>query len=148
MKLMRFDKTNKLAYKAVRVKEAQKYGLSFLCGMFIDLLGRLTAWVCLVMTYRWSLLVSKRPEMKVCTLGISSNSNSTHPNTIGIWTKTIQRKTELPQTVVNKCIKTLESQAIIKNIKAVKVCASPCSNYVETIAITKLLHRPPLGKCT
>ena len=34
MKLMRFDKTNKLAYKAVRVKEAQKYGLSFLCGMF------------------------------------------------------------------------------------------------------------------
>ena len=62
-------------------------------------------------------------------LGVSLNSNSTHPKTIGIWTKTIQRKTELPQTVVNKCIKTLESQAIIKNIKAVKVRASPCSNY-------------------
>jgi hypothetical protein len=48
---------------------------------------------------------------------------------LGIWTKTIQRKTELPQTVVNKCIKTLESQGIIKNIKAVKVRLSSPSNY-------------------
>jgi len=70
--------------------------------------------------------------MKVCNLGITLNSNSTHPNTIGIWTKTIQRKTELPQTVVNKCIKTLESQAIIKNIKAVKVRGSPCSNHGQS----------------
>lgn len=57
----------------------------------------------------------------------SSALKSTYPNAIGIWTKTIQRKTELPQTVVNKCIKTLESQGIIKNIKAVKVCVSPYS---------------------
>ena len=34
IKLMRFERTNKLACKAVQVQEAQKYGLSFFVAMF------------------------------------------------------------------------------------------------------------------
>jgi len=45
------------------------------------------------------------------------------------------RKTELLQTILNKCIKTLESQRIIKNIKAVKIRASSRSNYGQSIMI-------------
>jgi len=82
----------------------------------------------------------------------SSGPKSTHPSTVGIWTKTIQRKTELPQTVVNKCIKTLESQGIIKNIKAVKVRVSSHSNHGLSPRDKNdnewFLHRRRLEKCT
>lgn len=39
----------------------------------------------------------------------------------GVWTKAIQRRTDLPQKVVAKCIKTLEQQSLIKPVKSVKV---------------------------
>ena len=82
----------------------------------------------------------------------SSTPKHTYPSTIGIWTKTIQRKTELPQTVVNKCIKTLESQGIIKNIKAVKVRISPLLHSTYRLDTNddddRFLSRPRLVKCT
>ncbi|KAK9467923.1 RNA polymerase Rpc34 [Lipomyces arxii] len=40
--------------------------------------------------------------------------------TDGIWTKTIKSKTNLHQTVVQRCLKSLEGKRYIKNIKSVK----------------------------
>ncbi|KAK9328323.1 RNA polymerase Rpc34 [Lipomyces starkeyi] len=40
--------------------------------------------------------------------------------TEGIWTKTIKAKTNLHQSVVQRCLKSLESKRYIKNIKSVK----------------------------
>ncbi|KAK9479103.1 RNA polymerase Rpc34 [Lipomyces japonicus] len=40
--------------------------------------------------------------------------------TEGIWTKTIKSKTNLHQTVVQRCLKSLEGKRYIKNIKSVK----------------------------
>ena len=40
---------------------------------------------------------------------------------IGVWTKAIQRRTDLPQKVIAKSIKILEQQALIKPVKSVKV---------------------------
>lgn len=40
----------------------------------------------------------------------------------GVWTKAIQRRTDLPQKVIAKSIKTLEQQGLIKPVKSVKVC--------------------------
>lgn len=138
MKLMRFEGTNKLAYKAVRVKEAQKYGsrplwqvlLTFLTSHSMGLLGDDVQMV----LARIEEAGNEGQQYRVSFVA----PKSTHPSTIGIWTKTIQRKTELPQTVVNKCIKTLESQGIIKNIKAVKVCVPKTTAYrLGTMMITK-----------
>lgn len=41
--------------------------------------------------------------------------------TEGIWTKTIKAKTNLHQSVVQRCLKSLEGKRYIKNIKSVKV---------------------------
>lgn len=38
----------------------------------------------------------------------------------GIWSKTIKARTNLHQHVVNKCLKSLEAQRYIKNVKSVK----------------------------
>ncbi|KAG8845381.1 34-kDa subunit of RNA polymerase III (C) [Serendipita sp. 411] len=38
----------------------------------------------------------------------------------GIWTKTIERRTDLPQKVVTRCLKQLEKLGLIKPIKSVK----------------------------
>ncbi|SCU78832.1 LAMI_0A06172g1_1 [Lachancea mirantina] len=38
----------------------------------------------------------------------------------GIWTKTIKARTNLHQHVVNKCLKSLESQRYVKSVKSVK----------------------------
>ncbi|KAK9455622.1 RNA polymerase Rpc34 [Dipodascopsis uninucleata] len=40
--------------------------------------------------------------------------------TEGIWTKTIKAKTNLHQTVVQRCLKSLEGKRYIKNVKSVK----------------------------
>jgi DNA-directed RNA polymerase III subunit RPC6 len=39
----------------------------------------------------------------------------------GIWTKHLKAKTELHQTVITRCLKSLESKQLIKAIKSVKV---------------------------
>lgn len=38
----------------------------------------------------------------------------------GMWSKSLRAKTNLHQTVVNKCLKTLESQALVQEIKSAK----------------------------
>lgn len=40
---------------------------------------------------------------------------------IGIWTKHIKAKTELHQTVLDRCLKSLTQKALIKVVKSVKV---------------------------
>ena len=52
-----------------------------------------------------------------------------HPSLIcipGIWTKHLKGKTELHQTVIDRCLKSLVQKQLIKSIKAVKVCTLPC----------------------
>lgn len=44
----------------------------------------------------------------------------------GIWTKHLKGKTELHQTVINRCLKSLEQKGLIKAVKSVKVRIS-CS---------------------
>lgn len=39
----------------------------------------------------------------------------------GIWTKHLKNKTELHQTVITRCLKSLEQKQLIKSIKSVKV---------------------------
>ena len=41
--------------------------------------------------------------------------------TIGIWTKHLKGKTDLHQTVIDRCIKTLTQKQLIKAVKSVKV---------------------------
>jgi len=42
---------------------------------------------------------------------------------IGIWTKHLKGKTDLHQTVIDRCIKTLTQKQLIKAVKSVKVLA-------------------------
>jgi DNA-directed RNA polymerase III subunit RPC6 len=39
----------------------------------------------------------------------------------GIWTKHLKAKTELHQTIITRCLKSLESKQLIKAVKSVKV---------------------------
>jgi DNA-directed RNA polymerase III subunit RPC6 len=48
------------------------------------------------------------------------SSTNTHFG-IGIWTKHLKAKTKLHQTVITRCLKSLESKQLIKAIKSVKV---------------------------
>ncbi len=45
----------------------------------------------------------------------------------GIWSKTIRARTNLHQTIVQRCLKNLENQRYIKVVKSVKV-----SNLLES----------------
>lgn len=40
----------------------------------------------------------------------------------GIWTKHLKAKTELHQTVIDRCLKSLVQKQLVKSIKAVRVC--------------------------
>ena len=40
---------------------------------------------------------------------------------LGIWTKALERRSDLPQKVVQKSLKILEQQGLIKPVKSVKV---------------------------
>jgi hypothetical protein len=46
---------------------------------------------------------------------------------MGVWTRTLRAKTNLHVQVVTRCIKTLETQKLIKNVKSVKVSSRPLS---------------------
>lgn len=39
----------------------------------------------------------------------------------GIWTKHLKAKTELHQTVIDRCLKSLVQKQLVKSIKAVRV---------------------------
>jgi hypothetical protein len=41
--------------------------------------------------------------------------------TLGIWTKHLKAKTELHQTVIDRCLKSLVQKQLIKSVKGVKV---------------------------
>ena len=43
----------------------------------------------------------------------------------GIWTKHLKAKTELHQTVIDRCLKSLSQKQLIKSVKSVKVRNSP-----------------------
>jgi hypothetical protein len=40
---------------------------------------------------------------------------------LGIWTKHLKAKTELHQTVIDRCLKSLVQKQLIKSVKGVKV---------------------------
>jgi carbamoylphosphate synthase small subunit len=42
---------------------------------------------------------------------------------MGVWIRTLRAKTNLHVQVVTRCIKTLETQKLIKNVKSVKACS-------------------------
>ena len=42
----------------------------------------------------------------------------------GIWTKHLKSKTELHQTIITRCLKSLEQKGLVKNVKSVKVYVS------------------------
>jgi hypothetical protein len=48
----------------------------------------------------------------------SSRLKSSHQ---GIWTKHLKAKTELHQTVIDRCLKSLVQKQLIKSVKGVKV---------------------------
>ena len=50
------------------------------------------------------------------------NMPSTYMAETGIWTKHLKAKTELHQTVIDRCIKSLMQKQLIKAVKSVKVC--------------------------
>ena len=55
----------------------------------------------------------------------------------GIWTKHLKAKTELHQTVIDRCLKSLVQKQLIKAVKGVKVCRRlPSLSYWTRI----LLH--------
>lgn len=39
----------------------------------------------------------------------------------GIWTKTLKARSNLHQTIINRCLKSLEQKQLVKSIKSVKV---------------------------
>lgn len=43
----------------------------------------------------------------------------------GIWTKHLKAKTELHQTVIDRCLKSLTQKQLIKAVKSVKVRDRP-----------------------
>lgn len=43
---------------------------------------------------------------------------------LGIWTKHLKAKTELHQTVIDRCLKSLTQKQLIKAVKSVKVRSS------------------------
>ena len=55
----------------------------------------------------------------------------------GIWTKHLKGKTDLHQTVIDRCIKTLTQKQLIKAVKSVKVFVDfpslrgPCANPTD-----------------
>ncbi|KAJ2156744.1 34-kDa subunit of RNA polymerase III (C) [Coemansia sp. RSA 552] len=38
----------------------------------------------------------------------------------GIWVRTLHQKTNLPKTIINRCIKSLEQNTVIKSVKSIK----------------------------
>ena len=53
----------------------------------------------------------------------------------GMWSKHIKDKVHLHQTVANKCLKTLETQRIIKVVKSGKVTSHPLSSFLHLRAV-------------
>jgi hypothetical protein len=51
---------------------------------------------------------------------VSSNTQLNLPRQ-GIWTKHLKAKTELHQTVIDRCLKSLVQKQLIKSVKGVKV---------------------------
>ncbi|KIM30034.1 hypothetical protein M408DRAFT_7914 [Serendipita vermifera MAFF 305830] len=83
LKLLKDDKSNKIFYRAINVKEAKNKST-----------------------------LDKDTQLVLEYIEESQRE--------GIWSKTIERRTDLPQKVVQKCIKVLEQQDLIKPIKSVK----------------------------
>ena len=65
----------------------------------------------------WVIL--KQPEMRVCLHPFLPHALCLVA--VGIWTKHLKGKTDLHQTVIDRCIKTLTQKQLIKAVKSVKV---------------------------
>jgi hypothetical protein len=64
---------------------------------------------------------------------------------LGIWTKHLKAKTELHQTVIDRCLKSLVQKQLIKSVKGVKVRPSPTPTVVtlnsfSAVSNTQDLH--------
>ena len=55
-----------------------------------------------------------------CEWFLASNTQLSSPH-LGIWTKHLKAKTELHQTVIDRCLKSLVQKQLIKSVKGVKV---------------------------
>jgi len=56
----------------------------------------------------------------ILTWRTTRRDSDTKRHYVGIWTKHLKTKTELHQTVLNRCLKSLEQKGYIKPIKSVK----------------------------
>ena len=56
-------------------------------------------------------------------LAVVYNTDFLHPSLvdIGIWTKHLKAKTNLHQTVIDRCLKTLTQKRLIKRVPSVQV---------------------------
>lgn len=74
---------------------------------------------------RWSSVISKPRQTKVCHyIKYDSGIIITVIAVIafkGIWTKHLKAKTELHQTVIDRCLKSLLQKQLVKVVKSVKV---------------------------
>ena len=53
---------------------------------------------------------------------VVQNESCNHADHVsGIWTKHLKAKTELHQTVIDRCLKSLTQKQLIKAVKSVKV---------------------------
>ena len=60
-----------------------------------------------------------------CEWFLASNAQLSSPHQ-GIWTKHLKAKTELHQTVIDRCLKSLVQKQLIKSVKGVKVFPLIC----------------------
>lgn len=65
--------------------------------------------------------------------------NACHPIThsydtsLGVWTKHLKAKTELHQTVIDRCLKSLTQKQLIKAVKSVKVRCPPLASFLTDV---------------
>ena len=69
----------------------------------------------------WFSTIYRQQGMKVRT-SLFQVSCSHLQLLLGIWTKHLKTKTELHQTVIDRCLKSLTQKQLVKSIKNVKVC--------------------------
>jgi hypothetical protein len=75
-----------------------------------------------------------------CEWFLASNAQLSSPHQ-GIWTKHLKAKTELHQTVIDRCLKSLVQKQLIKSVKGVKVF-SLWSVYSPMSSLTCCLAAP------
>jgi len=69
----------------------------------------------------WFWVTFRQQQTKVTTSGFLIEIPRLKSPHQGIWTKHLKAKTELHQTVIDRCLKSLVQKQLIKSVKGVKV---------------------------